>query len=342
MDTQAQFAVDPDTGEAILTLADIPAPLPSLPRRTPRAEAKEVRSAIVSGQIIASSVKSGRGALVVTGRAHSGAVIPRALVVEALGSCARGDIAPPARSARAQLGEAMKALNGNGLVTRSVPSTSRPDGVAVRWIVGVVDASEAVSLGTKTLIVDLMVTDLLRFDRPESPLAQRVRDAYESRCTGETYSATVLLAWFDSVLKGAHHAADCDGVRYVPGGEVDAVRALVDAMRPILGRGIRVIGVATEDDIRDGLVSGLSDEVSEIRTRYLRETERARNENRTGIGMRMATTMLGELQDTWERVEGYTAILGSLATARIRATCDAIEESLSAALEAARYSGEYA
>lgn len=297
------------------------------------------RRYLSSANLIAGAIASGQGALVSWPRGRGGyraarnGATSRGELLTALGSINAAHLAPAAPSAAKQFGEAMRTLNANGLVTRHATrkiGEAIPADVESRFIVGHVDASADLgSLGDKRLIADLTITGMLRFTGSDS-LAARVRADYESRVASDTYTSTDLSQWLERTLRNHYHAVTCGAHLYVPAAHVVTVRALVGAVRSIMGRAFQVIPVTSGEDLIAGLAEGLADEVAEIRTRFERETLRVRAESRANIGSRMATTMLIECHNVRERVTGYAAMLGDSAVATVKADLATLETALRA------------
>lgn len=341
--TPAPVAATPaPSGEIVSILSRVAQetrqPARAVPFSVPRARlaspaATEVRR-MRSGDLIAGALAHGQGALVSWTRGRAGyraarnGACSREELLAALGTVAATHLAPPAPSAAKQFGESMRTLNSQGLVTRHATrkmGEAIPPDVESRFIVGYVDASADLgSLGDKRLIADLTTGGNLRFTGSDT-LADRVRRDYESRVAGDTYTGTDLAAWLERTLRGAYHAVSCGAHLYVPASHVATVRSLVGAVRSLMGRSFQVIPVTTGDDLIAGLADSLSDEVAAIRERFDRETERARGDNRTAIGPRMAATMLRECLDVRERVTGYGAMLGDSAVSAVRVDLGALE-----------------
>jgi hypothetical protein len=107
------------------------------------------------------------------------------------------------------------------------------------------------------------------------------------------------------------HAVSDDPALYIPAGEVDAVKRLVDAVSPIMGRRIKIRGAVLGTDLFQGLADGLTDEISEIVAYVDQQTEAAKAKGQCNIGSTMAGNQLVKLMAIRERIHGYEAMLGT-------------------------------
>lgn len=294
---------------------------------TASATVSVVRPTLGKGDLIAGAIAAGQGVLI--SWAGSGKIERKALMT-ALAAIDCAEIAPAAKSARAQAGRAALALNGAGFVCRTVAKPKAntntgaemwPADVSHRWIAGVVDATSATeSLGSRALTVDLLDSGLLRFDG-NALLAARVRSDYEARCAGDVYTSADLTAWLQRVLREEHHAVAYGVTHYVPAGEAPAAKALVKAVSALWGtQWMRGLPVASESELISGLTEGLAQEIAEIGERFEAAKVEAKEANRVQVGARRATTLLADLGKASERVTGYALMLGDDSVSAIRAS----------------------
>lgn len=284
-----------------------------------------VRPTLGKGDLIAGAIAAGQGILI--SWAGSGK-IERSALMTALAAIDRAEIAPAAKSARAQAGRAALALNGAGFVCRTVAKPKAGTGVEAwpadvshRWIAGVVDSSGASdSLGERALTVDLLDSGLLRFDG-NGLLASRVRADYEARCAGDIYTSADLTAWLQRTLRDTHHAVAYGVTHYVPAGEAPAAKALIKAVSALWGtQWMRGLPVASEAELISGLTEGLAQEIAEIGERLEAAKAEAKEANRLQVGSRRAGTLLADLATVAERVTGYALMLGDDSVTGIRAS----------------------
>lgn len=291
------------------------------------------RPTLGKGDLIAGAIAAGQGILI--SWAGSGKIERKALLA-ALGEISRAEIAPAAKSARAQAGRAALALNGAGFVCRTVAKPKAgagveqwPADVSHRWIAGVVDSSGANnSLGERALTVDLLDNGILRFDGNQL-LAARVRSDYEARCAGDVYTSADLTAWLQRTLRDEHHAVAYGVTHYVPAGEAPAAKILVKAISALWGtQWMRGLPVASESELISGLTEGLSQEIAEIGARFDAAKTEATEANRLQVGARRAATLLADLNKAGERVTGYALMLGEDSVTQIRASIALLDSAI--------------
>lgn len=291
------------------------------------------RPTLGKGDLIAGAIAAGQGVLI--SWAGSGKIERKALMT-ALAAIDRAEIAPAAKSARAQAGRAALSLNSSGFVCRTVAKPKAgtgveawPSDVSHRWIAGVVDSSGASdSLGERALTVDLLDNGLLRFDGNQL-LAARVRADYEARCEGDVYTSADLTAWLQRTLRDSHHAVAYGVTHYVPAGEAPAAKALVKTVSALWGtQWMRGLPVASEAELISGLTEGLAQEIAEIGERLEAAKVEAKEANRLQVGARRATTLLADLGKASERVTGYALMLGDDSVSAIRASIALLDSAI--------------
>ncbi len=321
-----------------------------------KAEAKAQESK-ARAMLIAGLVSSGRGIVVSPGRAQHGVARPASQLRAALAKIDRADLAPRLKSGKAQFGEVMQGLNGNGFrawsVTRKDVSKAGevwPTDVVSRWIVGTLDGgADLGKLGDKELVAELTRDGEIRFVGGSSSLRERLTREFEARVTEQSYNATDLLDWLRSAVAKDHHAIEWGGFWYVPGTEeqVKPVQDLIAAVKPLLGRSIAVGYVMSEKGLVGGLAESLFDEASKINEVFqdaqlaASERERAKalkdgkTEAEANIAAKRAVVLAGaaatimkRCNEVAERIEGYAAMLGVECTKPARALVNQLRETV--------------
>jgi len=318
----------------------------------PAASQASARNALSRGALIAGAVAAGRGRLFSWAGSK---IVTRGRLGEALEAIGRKGDLPAAKSAHAQAGRAVGALGGHGYDTRAVRQPKRdepawPEGVAARWIVGQVGASltsaeanQGRAYGRVALVVDLRADGTLCC-AGDLDLARRVHDDFDRRVAAEEYASADVTFWLARKLREAHYGVSYGVTIYVPAGEADRAKALVDAVSAIWGASwMKGLPVASEGELLDGIGEGLAAEVAAVARALVEAREEARElaaakvdrERAEGkgplagdtdgqrwearreaaklgaqIGPRKAASILRDLQDADERVQGFAAFLG--------------------------------
>lgn len=333
---------------------EAPSIMPTTPierdRGAARVAAQSTAALMRRGEVIATGQRDGLGVLVITGRATEiGKLIPRKDIVSALQPAGLAKHAPDVRTEIAQLGDVMRALNGNGFVARVAkrgelpinPATGKRD-IARRWFVGSLNVkSTDVSLGRKELVVDLLRDDTLRFTMDFGDTAcvypmtamqefarmwrsigachaefRAIHADYSARVAGELFTTTALNAWMTDLMRTEYVSAECNGATYVLPQYAATVRQLIESVRDLAGRPISVVGIATEADVRDGLIQSLRGEYDALHERHGTLVEA----NKGTLGATAATNLLTDLDTLLERVRGYEAMLGAGSLSDVRAS----------------------
>jgi len=214
-------------------------------QKTDSAKAAEAKAAAEKAEqdaekervLIAGLVATREGLCISPGEAQKGFKIPAAAFRAALGE-KFSHLAPNIRTDKAQFGEVMRSLRGNGLVTFSITKshtdTDWPADVVTRYSVGRLDGSTNLdTMGPKVLVADLckVSTDEagnklpkpyyeIRFTGGEEDVRERVKAEFERRTTGELLTTTYLGQWLkNNVLRKEYHAIKWGGFWFVPGDE---------------------------------------------------------------------------------------------------------------------------
>jgi len=275
----------------------------------------------------------------------------------ALAEIGREHDAPTAPSAERHAGHAVDSLRSAEWDTARLRG-ALPDGVAARWQVGrkatARTAKAGDAYGEIALVVSLHDDDTLSFDGLPS-LAEAVRGHYTKATAFETLKSDALTPWLSSLLRSTHKAVKRGHVMYVPGGQANAARALVEAIGKCWGDH-ETIPVTTGKDLMRSLTRGLTDEVAALEQDYDVKTEAARDsaekkarkqaaERRlTGThgedalvkrARELATctahnanTILSKLGLVAARVDGYAVALGDDSVKDIKARITALRASL--------------
>lgn len=302
---------------------------------------------------IAGLVAEGEGLIVSPGPAVHGAITPRAEIVAALESIGRADLAPRVKTGKAQFGDVMRNL-GAGLHTRAAKKQNAADwsaDVTSRWIVSRPDDSARLgSSGDKELIAELVrVGDEfeIRFVGGSTELRERVVAAFTERTGTSALTSTDLLGWLATrVLVGAFHAVKWGGFYWAPGGDTSkaALRTVIDAVHPLLGREIAVGDAANPKAMASGIARSLGNDVAVIVKAYevalTKAQQTARDKataegqdpelasRRVEVSAEVATSRLRDLEKASARIEGFRELIGPERYAPIHAQIEALRSKL--------------
>lgn len=226
------------------------------------------------GQLIAGATAEGHGVLVGW---RGERTLTRGALVGALESLDLAEWAADATSARAQAGRAIGILGVNGYVVRVERRPANAAANVTHWSVGAVNHTSAIGeqFGTTLMRAQLTSTGQLFTDGDET-LGARVREDFKARVAAEVYQAADVTAWLGGILRSEYTAVRFGVGWYVPARYAEAAGKLCQAVAN-LGWGsdwiLPALPVATSDQLRDGIVRGLTDEVSGLIARLA--TERA-------------------------------------------------------------------
>lgn len=287
------------------------------------------------GTLIAGAVAEGSGVLVGwSGRGK----LTRGALVEALGSISGvGVKAPVATSARAQAGRVMSSLTALGYVVR----VARAGTVAANgtlWTVGSVNHRSVVGaeLGSVELRATLQADGRLITEGHEA-LGAKVAADYAALIADEIYQAADITGWLGHTLATVYDAVRFGVGWYVPARHAHAAGELCAVVSKIWGADwiVPALPVATSNQLRDGIVRGLTSEVDALMARLATERGNAQTEyedrvathkatqtdlmrGRGDIGPKRGQTYLTELRGIGTRIVAYGQVLGEerLASAR--------------------------
>lgn len=289
--------------------------------------------------VIAVSDSTGNGVVIAWNGRRT---IKRAELTAALAKVGAEDMAPKANSARAQAGRTVQCLSQHGYVVRverrnaAEVAADRKAGKQVqeydaRWTVGRVNHAataaeqDSEALGKRVLQITL-IGDKLTFVG-DADLGRSVLNGYQQRIGEEQYQSGDITAWLGGKLR-----KHCDAVQfgalgwYVPPKHAARAGELCQAVASTgFGSGWVLPGlpITTSEILRDGILSGLTDEVDALMDQLASERKAAKELRESGdIGHKRAGTFLADLRKIGERVAGYATVLGGerilVAKARIR------------------------
>lgn len=325
-------AVNP-LGLAVEQISTRPAARPAAPAM-PVTEQDAARGALRAGELVAGAVAEGHGALVGW---HGHGELTRGALAELLTGAGVevGAWLPPARSAQAHAAAACRAL-GAAYVVRPTPvpgvpavdrrgrPTTRPAtveerGWLARWTVGRVTGAGEVgeAYGQISVAVRLDADGTLHTDGWVEGGAA-IRAEYDRARAGEVYRAADLTAWLASKLY-ARGAVRLGSIWYIPTAVRGEVESVVAALAAVWGTAWTAppIPVATTDQLRDGLVRGLTDEVVAVIADLAALVNEAADAKRP-VGERAAATLARRLGECSDRAHGYAALLGDERVATVR------------------------
>lgn len=316
------------------------------------------------GELVAGSVAEGNGILVGW---RGDSQMTRGALLEALDRLGHKDWAPKPKDARAQAGRAVGTLTGYHIKAERKAQVirrgmaARPSGEH-RWFVGQVNtmSTPGENYGTTVLVMTLSPSGELT-GAGDQELAAKVIADYKQRCADELYTSADLTSWLAETLKERCGAVNYAVGWYIPANHRGDAIALCNAVSAT-GWGNNWLGskerpalpIATCDELRDGLVRGLKDEVAELIGKLETERAKARQERedaiaaaraeaiangedpsvahitvrrRGDIGEDRAQTYLLSMRDISRRVLAYGELLGEERVASARgAVLDVVAE----------------
>jgi hypothetical protein len=327
--------------------------------RTPEQEAAvKVVMDMRPSELVAGAAAAGNGVIIGW---RGDADMTRRALLEAMRSIGREDWAPEPREPRAHAGEAIRGLTGYHVKAERKAQViregmqARPTGEH-RWQVGKVHSMgmPGEKYGLTVLVMTLSASGELT-GAGDQTLAAKVIANYRQRLDDQLYTSGNLTTWLAETLKTRCAAVDYGIGWYVPARHRDTAVALCAALartgwgveKKWLGSDKRpALPIATCDELRDGLVTGLKCEVAELLGKLEDERAKAREERETAIaaaraagedegkvrrkgdiGEDRAQSYLISLRDTSRRVLAYGELLGDERVASARtAVLDAVAE----------------
>lgn len=268
------------------------------------------------GSIVAGAVADGHGVLV--GWSGKGR-LTRGALLDAIALLAVK--APQATSARAQAGRVMSDLTGLGYVVR-VAREGAGQANHTMWTVGRVNHRSAVGaeLGSVEMRATLRPDGTISTEGNEG-LGLQVQAKYAALVEGEIYQAGDITSWLGRTLSVAYDAVRFGVGWYVPARHAAHAAELCATVSKIWGTDwiVPALPVATSDQLRDGIVRGLTSEVDALMARLATERATAdaaakakdgRASSVGDIGPKRGQTFLHELRGIGARIVAYGQILG--------------------------------
>lgn len=314
----------------------------------PKTEAPErLHVAVSSRELVAGAVAEGHHAIVAW-EGTSG--MTRGELVAALTGIGRESWAPKAPNARAQAGSAIAALGKGGLDVKALRKGSSVTGADLAsgehvWTVGRIGHSANIGDAYGSVVVRFKLSGAELTFEGDAMLATPVLAEFQARMSSELFKSSDVTSWLCRTIRGL-----LDGVRFgalgwlVPARHVDVAKQLTEAVGAAgFGSGwVHGLPVATSDQLRDGIVRGLREEVRDQIDQLEDERAKARAvraeaERQAGaelgklpagdIGPARAGTFLRELRAIGARVVAYGQVLGEERVASLQRTVrDAMAE----------------
>jgi hypothetical protein len=289
------------------------------------AKAKLAANVVAGAKVDAAGIFTGFGGLNPLTRAELAAAVADA-------GC-RAEIMPAAKSAHAQAGRAVAALNAMGYVVRAarVPKHDPKDQTIVRswrakWTVSAASAAANVgeAFGHVLLVATLTTDDRLVLEGRED-LTARVRTDFETACAGEIYAAADVSAWLCGVLVSEYRAARVGGNWYVRARYAVEAERLCTSLSKKWGRDwlLPAIPMATTEQLCAGLVANFIREANAVGDAYDTECSKLATEKKQ-MGSKRAATLLGEVRSLAERATSFASMFGESHLAELRTRLAAI------------------
>jgi hypothetical protein len=309
---------------------------------------------LTNGDIVAGASKVRDGALVGwSGRGkRTRGQIQAALVSAGLPAA----WAPEAKTARAQAGAIMAAINHDGFVARAVEAdgqTREQRGWIAKWNIGGVDDLQTGkgvgdSFGSVAMVATLDRDERLTVDvglnAHLASLAAQLRARYEARREAEEFAAGDVTAWLGQIMRER-----MAGIGYGPGSYYVRHERAIQAERlctALKGQGwggswiLPALPIATSQQLREGLVASLVDEARDVLVAYGEARDAAATSGKP-ISDKIALGLDERMKVVLERAQGFAALLGDAHVALLRSTVRAAIEEIAPTLspEAIRFAG---
>ncbi len=291
------------------------------------------RPILSSREMVAGAAAEGHGVLV--GWRGKGDMTRAAIATVLASANLPAEWVPEAVSAEAQASRAIGTLKVDGYTVQSEKKGKSPEvlhSYEARWMVNAPNFGGRV--GDKSGDIVLVVTLIAdRLDlEGDIELGARVLADYEERIGSELCKSADITAWLQRTLVGELDAVRYGVGWYVPRKHAATANTLCQAFETA-GWGAEdswispALPVATGEQLRTGLLRGLSAEVRDVMHDLAKERDVAKTrENRDDIGNKRASTFLGRLKAVASRVVAYGALIGADRVATMQATIsDAIK-----------------
>lgn len=261
------------------------------------------------------------------------------------------NLTPAARTAHAQAGRSTTEACGTKYDVTAERRGSLPEGAApyaARWNISTPIHGAAIGQPASTTIgcVTLMADGTLATEGP-ADLCAAIQAEYQRRIAGEVFQSADVTAWMRGVVCGTLGGVQLGGVYYVPRTGAARAEALCTSVAAVWGTNwiTPALPVATSDQLRRGLVRGLSDEAAEIladlatQRKIAAQTAADGKRKTADIGTRAAATFMLKLRTVAERALSYGALLGPELVTELRATVLAALETVEPLMDPAAQRG---
>lgn len=267
----------------------------------------------------------------------------RGQLLDALKGIGRMDWAPRAPNARAQAGHAIATLARGGLdVTaqrKSGTQTELESGEHI-WTVGKIGHANQVGETYGKICVRFKLSGSTLTYLGDAEIAEPIVGLFASRMAAELFKSSDVTTWLAKRLRDKFDAVAFGALGWlVPARHVADARKLCEAVQGAgFGSGwVTGLPVATSDQLRNGIVQGLVDEVTERIDAIRKERADARAAKEAAIaaardteardrasalagdiGSARAETHMAELRKIGQRIVAYGAVLGENRVDRAR------------------------
>lgn len=253
--------------------------------------------AMTSKDLVAGAVAEGHHAIVAW-EGSSG--MTRGDLVGALAKIGREAWSPKAPNARAQAGSAIATLSRQGLAIKPLHKGTEGSDLAAgehAWTVGRVAHASAIGDELGKVVCRFKLSGSTLSYTGDAKLGDPVIAAFGARMASEIFKSGDVTSWLSRTIRW-----NLDGVRFgalgwlVPARNVEAAKQLCEAVRGAgFGSGwVTGLPVATSDQLRDGIVRGLIDEVAELHGRIAEEQANAKAERERQIAECIASGKVAE------------------------------------------------
>jgi hypothetical protein len=285
--------------------------------RAKQEEAEAGRRAAAAREMVAGAAAEGHGCLV----AWQGAGEMRLDDLCRLAGD-HGLVGPEAKSPHLLAARALRAATqGRG----TVKPASRPRNAAwaARWIIATIDGRA--EIGESAGIVDgaaelspsgdLVVT---------GPLKQEIESAYKTLREEQTLTAGDVTHWLHALIR------EQGGVRvgaasYLPAATRSILEPLIGELEKQWGTWLSPTPVATSDQLLDGIMRGLADEVKALDAKLEAAREAARERGAHDIGARAGASAHKECMDLIGRVRSWSVMIGPIRCEQVLAATTSLQ-----------------
>jgi hypothetical protein len=343
--------IRPDVNAADMTPAERRALWSLTPGQLREREAAKKSNEEALTRLISLTAKKS-GSIVSLGAARHGATATLAECEQAVTAIGRKDLAPRAKSAKAQFGDIMGRFSRGGLkawAARRSQTESWPAEVVSRWIVGALDGSGNLgSLGEKQIVAELLRDGQIRFTGGSAEQRERVQTEYQLRRNEQTLDATDLRDWIVTTIEREWHAATWASNYFVPGSAEDhaPLHAFIKAIGALAGRSIEVAYLQDARGFAGGIARGQLDDVARLGRELDVAEEAARKQARANAtkegadpelaaaravpSAEVAATLHKKCDELAVKIDGYALLVGD-EIKPVKAALDALRARIPAA-----------